>query len=259
MTFGELAPVVLASVGALMIAVWLLSLMLRDASIVDIVWGLGFAIVAVLGTFLGADTPRARLIGALTVIWGVRLATHLFRRNVGKGEDYRYRAMRRRWGERFPVVSLVTVFLLQGLLMWIVSLPVQAAQTATTPSDLTVVDAIGAALWLVGFAFESIGDEQLRRFKADPANEGTVMDRGLWHYTRHPNYFGDATLWWGLGIIAISTGAWWALIGPLVMTVLLLRVSGVPLLERRMARTRPGYEDYVRKTSSFVPLPPKRG
>lgn len=258
MTLGELAPITLASIAALMVVVWVVSIVISDASIVDIVWGLGFVLVAILGGALGAESTRTRLVGALTLIWGLRLAIHLFRRNVGKGEDYRYRAMRRRWGDRFPVVSLFTVFLLQGALMFIVSLPVQAAQTATSPERLNSVDVIGATVWFVGFVFEAIGDEQLRRFKADPANKGKVMNRGLWRYTRHPNYFGDATLWWGLGLIAIGTGAWWSLIGPLVMTVFLLRVSGVPLLERRMARTRPGYEDYVRRTSSFVPLPPKR-
>lgn len=241
-----------------MVAVWLLSLVLRDASIVDIVWGPGFVMIATLGNFLGADTPRARLVAALTTLWGLRLAAHLFRRNVGKGEDYRYQAMRRRWGTRFPIASLFTVFALQGVLMWIISLPVQAAQTALTPQELTVTDAVGAALWFIGILFEVTGDEQLWRFKGDPANAGKVMDRGLWRYTRHPNYFGDATLWWGLGIIGAATGAWWSLIGPLVMTVLLLRVSGVPLLERRMKRTRPGYQEYVGRTSGFVPLPPKR-
>jgi steroid 5-alpha reductase family enzyme len=258
-TFGELAPVTALAVGALMVSLWVLSVMLRDASIVDIFWGLGFVTIAIIGLVGGTQTLRARLVGALTIIWGIRLAMHLLRRNLGTGEDYRYRAMRRRWGTRFPVISLVTVFLLQGVLMWIVSLPVQAAQSATTPTGLTVVDAIGAAVWFIGFVFETIGDEQLRRFKADPDNAGKVMDRGLWRYTRHPNYFGDATLWWGLGIIAVSTQSWWALAGPAVMTVFLLRVSGVPLLERRMSRTRPGYEDYVRSTSAFVPLPRKRG
>ncbi|HYZ92261.1 MAG TPA: DUF1295 domain-containing protein [Actinomycetota bacterium] len=258
MSFGELAPVTAGAVAALMVIVWVVSVAVRDASIVDIVWGLGFVLIAVLGLIVGTEAPRARLAGALTVIWGVRLAIHLFRRNAGKGEDYRYQAMRRRWGPRFPLISLVTVFLLQGTLMWIVSLPVQAAQSSATPAGLTAADAIGTALWFVGFVFESIGDEQLRRFKADPANQGKVMDHGLWRYTRHPNYFGDATLWWGLGVIGLAAGAWWALIGPLVMTVFLLRVSGVPLLERRMSRTRPGYADYVRRTSAFVPLPPKR-
>ena len=139
MSFGELAPITLAAVGALMVAVWLLSLVLRDASIVDIVWGLGFVLIATLGNFLGADTPRARLVWTLTSLWGLRLAVHLFRRNVGKGEDYRYQAMRRRWGRRFPVISLFTVFVLQGVLMLVVSLPVQAALPRSRPAELTAV------------------------------------------------------------------------------------------------------------------------
>jgi steroid 5-alpha reductase family enzyme len=256
LTLGDLAPITALAVGALMLATWLLSLARRDASIVDVVWGLGFAMIAVIGAFVGTGNSRTRLVATLTLFWGIRLAGHLYQRNRGTGEDYRYAAMRRRWGNRFPVVSLFTVFLLQGVLMFAVSLPVQAAQTATTPSTLTAVDAVGTALWLTGFLFEVVGDEQLRRFKADPENEGEVMDRGLWRYTRHPNYFGDATLWWGLGVMALATGAWWSVVGPIVMTVLLLRVSGVPLLERRLKRTRPAYAEYAARTSSFIPLPP---
>lgn len=257
--FGELAPIALAAVGGLMVTIWLLSLLLRDASIVDIVWGLGFVLIAVVGYVRadGYDVRRA-LVLVLTAVWGLRLALHLLARNWGAGEDYRYRAMRRRWGPRFPWISLVTVFALQGVLMWIVSVPVQAAQAASTPDSFVWTDALGTVLWVTGFFFEVVGDGQLRRFKADPENKGKVMDRGLWMYTRHPNYFGDAFLWWGLGVIAAGTGAWWSLVGPLVMTVFLMRVSGVPLLERRMARTRPGYEDYARRTSAFVPLPPGR-
>jgi steroid 5-alpha reductase family enzyme len=241
-----------------MVLVWASSVVLRDASIVDIFWGLGFGMIAIVGWALADGVPaRRKLVTILTVIWGLRLAVHLLVRNWGGGEDYRYRAMRRRWGERFPVISLVTVFGLQGALMWIVSLPVQAAQAATAPDALTWVDGLGVVLWLVGFSFEVVGDWQLRRFKGDPDNKGRVMDRGLWRYTRHPNYFGDAALWWGLGVIALSARGWWSLAGPLVMTVLLLRVSGVPLLERRMQRTRPDYEEYARRTSAFVPLPPK--
>ncbi len=258
MSFSEIAVATAAAVGTLMLCIWLLSIALRDASIVDIVWGLGFAMVAAVGFVVGdGSSDRRTLIAVLTIVWGVRLAVHLFLRNHGSGEDYRYRAMRRRWGPRFGLISLVTVFALQGVLMWVVSLPVQAAQVARTPDGLTVLDVIGVVLWAVGFTFEVVGDVQLQRFKADARNEGVVMDRGLWRYTRHPNYFGDATLWWGLGFIALASGAWWSLAGPLVMTVLLLRVSGVPLLERRMARTRPAYADYTARTSAFIPLPPK--
>ena len=167
--------------------------------------------------------------------------------------------MRRRYGARFPLVSLGLVFGLQALLMWIVSLPVQVAQVQDTPSGLTALDVLGATLWAVGLAFESIGDAQLARFKRDPANADRVMDRGLWRFTRHPNYFGDFLVWWGIYAIALATGdAWWTVIGPVVMSVLLLRVSGVTLLERSLRKRRPGYEEYARRTSAFVPRPPRR-
>jgi len=249
-----------AAVAALMVAVWLLSLALRDASIVDIAWGLGFVVVAWV-TFAVADGAGARqaLLAGLASAWGLRLAAYLARRNLGKGEDFRYRAMRARHGSRFPIVSLYLVFGLQGLLMWTVSLPLQAGQADATPDHLTALDAAGVAAWAVGFAFESIGDRQLARFKADPANAGRVMDRGLWRYTRHPNYFGDFMVWWGLYAIALATGsAWWTVVGPVVMSVLLIRVSGAALLERSLRSRRPGYEAYVRRTSAFFPRPPRR-
>jgi len=248
-----------AAIAALMLAVWLLSLVLRDASIVDITWGLGFVLVAWVSFATGdGSDARRTLVVVLTTLWGVRLAAYLAWRNIGKGEDYRYQAMRRRHGDRFPLVSLYLVFGLQGVLMWIVSLPVQAAMVPASPSGLVVLDFAGIALWCVGMFFETVGDLQLARFKADPANSGRVMDRGLWRYTRHPNYFGDFCVWWALYAITLATGdAWWAGAGPIVMTVLLMRVSGVPLLERHMGKRRPGYEQYVRRTSAFFPRAPR--
>jgi steroid 5-alpha reductase family enzyme len=257
LTFADIAVVTAASLGVAMIGMWLLSLPLRNAAVADIFWPLGFVLVAAVSARADGYSPRKALVGALVAVWGVRLATHLYLRNRSHGEDPRYRAMRRRWGGHFPVVSLFTVFVFQGALLWIVSLPVQVAMTSREPPNFTVLDGLGAALWVCGFVFESTGDLQLTRFKSDPTNAGNVMDRGLWRYTRHPNYFGDATLWWGLGVIALSTHRWWALVGPFVMTVLLMRVSGVPLLERRMKRTRPDYEQYAARTSAFVPMPPK--
>jgi len=244
----------------LMVATWLVSVVLKDASIVDIVWGSGFVLVAWVAFFVGEGYDgRKWLITLLASAWGLRLSIYLFVRNHGKGEDYRYRAMRRRWGSRFPVISLVTVFGLQGVLMWVVSMPLQVAQLSGMPGGFTVVDFVGAAIWLVGFGFESIGDFQLRRFKADPANAGKVMDRGLWKYTRHPNYFGDALLWWGMFIVALARWENVAVIfSPIIMTVLLTRVSGVPLLEASLTRRREGYAEYVARTSSFIPRPPKR-
>lgn len=244
-----------------MLGFWLVSRIRRDASIVDIGWGPGFAAIALVGFGLaGGWAGRRWLVLVLTAIWGLRLGAYLWWRNHGQPEDYRYQAMRRHHGERFAWVSLYTVFGLQGAVMWIVSLPVQMAQIAPTPSHWTALDLLGIGLWLVGVTFESVGDWQLARFKADPANRGQVMDRGLWRYTRHPNYFGDFCVWWGLFAIALATpGAWWTAIGPALMSFMLMRVSGVPMLERNMTRRRPGYAEYVARTSAFFPWPPRSG
>jgi steroid 5-alpha reductase family enzyme len=246
------------AIAAAMLLLWLLSLRLRNASIVDPFWGAGYVMVAwlALAGTAGAE-PRRTLVLALVTVWGLRLSLHLLRRNAGHGEDPRYAAMRRGHGARFWWVSLLTVFLFQGLLMWGISLPVLAALVAPGPAGLGALDLLGVAAWGVGFAFEAVGDWQLARFKADPANRGQVMDRGLWRYTRHPNYFGDAAQWWGLGLLALSTGAWWALASPAVMTLLLLKVSGVAMLERDIGERRPGYREYVRRTSAFLPWFPK--
>jgi len=246
-----------AAAGA-MTLLWLVSLPLRDSSIVDIFWGPGFAVIAWVVFFLadGSDARRLLLV-ILTSVWGIRLGAYLAWRNIGKGEDYRYTAMRRKWGAKWWWWSLFQVFLLQAALMWIVSLPVQAGQVPDEPGVGWLALA-GSGLWLVGIFFEGIGDLQLARFKADPANRGRVMDRGLWRYTRHPNYFGDFLVWWGLGLIAAeAAGAWWSLIGPVMMSILLLRVSGVAKLEQTIAERRPGYAEYARRTSSFFPRPPR--
>jgi steroid 5-alpha reductase family enzyme len=245
------------AVFAALFALWLLSLRLRDSSIVDIFWGLGFVLVVwITLASVGPVGPRAWLVAASTTLWGVRLAGYLVWRNIGKGEDARYAAMRRANGDAWPLRSLFIVFGLQGALMWIVSLPVQAAVRASGPEALGPLDLAGAALVVTGVLFEGVGDLQLARFKRDPANRGRVMDRGLWRYTRHPNYFGDFLVWWGLFAPAAASGAWWTAVGPALMSFLLLRVSGVTLLEKSM-RKRPGYEDYVRRTSAFFPWPPR--
>jgi len=259
----SLAALLALSAGAVLLFVlagWLLSLVRRDVSHVDVQWGLGFVLVAALGALFGAGAPQRRwLVLALVAVWGARLALHIHARNHGKPEDYRYAAMRERHGERFPRVSLATVFLLQGALLLWIALPLAAAQSAPSPAALGPLDLAGALVWLVGFLFEAVGDLQLARFRADPANRGRVMDRGLWRYTRHPNYFGDATLWWGLWLIACATpDGVWTIGSPLVMTLLLLRVSGVALLERGLVETKPGYRDYVARTNAFVPWFPRR-
>jgi steroid 5-alpha reductase family enzyme len=245
---------------ALLTAVWLVSLALRDVSIVDPAWGLAFVLVAWIAEATAHGCRGRRLLlAALVTVWGTRLALHLIVRKLREpGEDRRYARMREKAGEGFALRSLLTIFLLQAALVWIVSLPVQIAAVQT--DRLGALDWIGAAVWAIGFAFEAIGDLQLSRFKADPATRGRVMDRGLWRYTRHPNYFGDFLLWWGIYLSALGTwGAAWTAVGPLVMSVLLIRVSGKDLLEKDIGRRRPGYEDYVRRTSGFVPLPPRRG
>jgi steroid 5-alpha reductase family enzyme len=257
----DIAPALVttgAVVALAMVALWALSVRLGDASIADLFWGTGFAIVAWVAAAAGeGDGPRRTLAVALATVWGIRLTVHLARRNLGRGEDPRYQAMRRAHGERFWLVSLGTVFLLQGSLLWIVSLPLQAA-AARASDALGPLDLAGAALWAAGFLFEAVGDWQLARFRADPANRGKVMDRGLWALTRHPNYFGDATLWWGLGLLGVAAGAPWTLAGPVLMTFLLLKVSGVALLEKDIAGRRPEYRAYAARTSAFVPWFPRR-
>jgi len=246
-----------AAVAASMFLTWTVSLIVKDASIVDIVWGLGFVLVAWTVT-LGLEdrSARAVLLVALTTVWGLRLTGYLAWRNLGEPEDRRYRAMRKKHGDRFPLVSLVTVFALQAVIMWVVSLPVQAGQHGTRP--LGLLDLLGAAVFAFGLLFESVGDLQLARFKANPANGGEVLDTGLWRYTRHPNYFGDFCVWWGLYLIALAGGAWWTMIGPAVMSLFLMRISGVGMLEKTIGRRRPGYADYIERTNTFFPGPPRR-
>jgi steroid 5-alpha reductase family enzyme len=261
MTTTVLGATAATAIG-LMVIVWLASLPLRDASIVDSFWGLGFVAIAWVCFAVGHGGHGRRLLVAILVtIWGVRLAAHITRRNHGKGEDPRYVAMRERDGGRFALTSLYRVFLVQGVTLWAISLPLQAAGSLGGGRRLGPLDVIGAGVWLVGFAFEAIGDLQLDRFKANPESRGKVMNRGLWRYTRHPNYFGDATLWWGLGLISVGAGlsAAWGLVGSALDTLILTRVSGKPILERDIERRRPGYREYIERTSGFFPLPPRRG
>jgi len=258
------ATVLLASAAgalALVLAVWVASLVLHDASIIDVFWGAGFVVIAWICAAVGdGSRDRRLLLASLATVWGVRLAVHIGRRNLGAGEDRRYAQMRERAGSRFWLVSLYRVYLVQAVAMWIVSLPLQAGGALGAGRGLGALDFVGAGVWLVGFAFESIGDLQLSRFRADPANRGRVMDHGLWRYTRHPNYFGDATVWWGLGLIGLGAGgsAAWGFAGSALDTLLLTRVSGKPILERDIEQRRPGYREYVERTSGFIPLPPRR-
>ena len=255
---GEAMLTAAITIAVVMVATWVVSVVIKNASIVDIVWGLGFVAVAwVLRWRIDGDDGRQTLLAIMVGLWGLRLGGYLAKRNLGHGEDWRYVLMRRKHGAKFPLVSLVTVFGLQGLIMWTVSLPVQFGNGDSTP-PLGPLAVFGILVWVVGLGFEVIGDAQLARFKADPANAGQVMDKGLWRYTRHPNYFGDALLWWGIGIVGAETGSGViGLVGPLVMTVFLTKVSGVPMLEHSMSKRRPGYAEYVKRTSAFIPRPPR--
>ena len=243
---------------SLMLVFWVISLVLRDASIADIAWGLVFVAIAWAAWASGSGSTASLIAAVAVTVWGSRLAIYIGKRNLGHGEDRRYQAMRAKRPDRFWLWSLFGVFVLQGLLALVVSLPVQSLG-AVADAEPGALSWIGLAVFLTGLGFEAIGDAQLAAFKRDPASKGKVMDRGLWRYTRHPNYFGDALLWWGIWLIAVGAGAaWWTLIGPGLMTFLLVRVSGVALLESDMAERRPGYAEYVRRTSAFIPRPPKR-
>lgn len=256
---GGVLPLAGAVVALIIIATWILSLAVHDASVIDPVWGPAFLAVALTAGLDGSGTPSRRwLLVGLTAVWGLRLGVHLTRRKLHeREEDRRYRAMREAHPHNFALWSLGWVYVVQGVLVVIVSLPLQVAAQRTSNLSWAIVP--GLVLYAVGLGFEAIGDEQLRRFKAEPANRGEIMDRGLWRYTRHPNYFGDFCVWWGLWLIALQAGGtWWTAIGPIVMSVLLIRVSGKGLLERDIGRRRPAYAGYVERTSGFLPLPPRR-
>jgi steroid 5-alpha reductase family enzyme len=252
----------LAGLGMILTALtlaWVLSLKLQDASIADVCWGPGFALLAWLYLVLSpTTTPRSWLVTALITAWGGRLSLHIARRSRGRGEDPRYRVMRAAHGPAFRWRSLFTVFWLQGALLWFVALPLLVAVRAPQPAALTVVDGLGVVLFAVGFGVEAVGDYQLERFRANRENRGKVLDTGLWRYTRHPNYFGDATLWWGLYAIAAAVpGGWLTMPSPALMTFLLMRVSGVTLLEHTLAASKPGYDAYMARTPAFFPWFPR--
>lgn len=249
---------VLIAAGA--IALWLVSLAMKDASIADRFWGLGFVLLAAWYASRGVGWPiRSWLLLALTAVWGIRLSVHIHLRNRGKPEDPRYARWREDGGASYWWTSLFRVFLLQAVILWIVAAPLLVAQSSATPAQLTAADVAGTGIWLVGFVFEAVADAQLGAFRRSPDNAGKVLSTGLWRYTRHPNYFGDSLIWWGIFVIATSVpGSWWSAVGPLLMTFLLVRVSGVTLLEKSLRDTRPGYADYVARTSAFFPWPPRR-
>ncbi len=254
-----LAPAAGAS-SAVMLVVFVLASVKGTHRLVDIAWGLAFTAVAAVSYVMSAgqgDDLRRLLITAATAVWGLRLAAHIAWRGHGHGEDPRYARMLAKAPGNRTLYALRTVYLLQAALVWLVSLPVQAAQYV--PEPIGVLTVLGGVVWVTGLVCEAVGDFQLARFKADPAHRGRIMDRGLWSWTRHPNYFGDFLVWWGLFLMACGTwqAAAVSVVSPVVMTFLLTRGSGKRLLENHMAG-RPGYATYAARTSGFFPRPPRR-
>ncbi|MFH2108498.1 MAG: DUF1295 domain-containing protein [Chrysiogenia bacterium] len=241
-----------------MTLVFILALIKKNNGVVDIAWGLGFILVSsVIFALHGAGQARQWLALTLVWVWGGRLALHVFRRNRGHEEDFRYAAWRRQWGKHFVMRSFGQIFMLQGLLLLLVSAPLLLIVGQTQPA-LRLLDGLGLLIWLAGFLFETIGDRQLAAFIKNPANRGKIMTGGLWSFSRHPNYFGEATLWWGMALLALSAPrGWLGLIGPVVITFLLRFVSGVPLLEKKY-RGRPDFEAYKKRTPVFFPWFPRK-
>jgi steroid 5-alpha reductase family enzyme len=254
-TFITIYLVNLAAAAALMVGGWIYSLIKKNVTIADSLWGLGFILIAWL-TFFRADGVFARqlLIAAMVTLWGVRLFIHLSTRNRGKGEDPRYAQWRQQHGENFWIISLFKVFLVQALFQWIIALGVQYGQSAAAPLHLTWLDFLGMGIWLAGMIIEATADAQLKTFLQNPANRGRIMDKGLWRYSRHPNYFGESLIWWGIFVLVLST-PWgiWTIISPMLITYTLLRLTGVTLMEETQFVDNPDYRAYIRKTSPFIP------
>jgi steroid 5-alpha reductase family enzyme len=241
----------LAASALLALTVWAVSMPKRDVSIVDSAWGFLVLVPALVVAAVLPVGPRAVVVLVLAAAWALRLSSHIAWRHRGQPEDRRYREIRRRNEPHFAWKSAYLVFGLQALLGWIVAAPLMAA--VASPAPWSALAALGVALASFGLIYETVADAQLARFRADPRNRGKVMDRGLWRFSRHPNYFGECCLWWGVWLAAAAAGAWWSAVSPLLMTVLLLKVSGVPLLERDLGRHRPGYAEYVQRTPAFLP------
>lgn len=249
----------LVGVIIMMTLLWLAGVLLRNVSIVDPFWGLGFVGLAGFYFFMGDGDPlRKILVTALVFIWGLRLSIYLFIRNAGKGEDIRYQNFRKKYGEgRYWWVSYFQTFLLQGLLMWMVSAPILTSLVYGESNLFGSLDLIGFFIWMVGFIFETVADAQLFRFKRNPRNNGKILQTGLWKYTRHPNYFGDSLIWAGFGIMSLSAGLVWPLVGTVIMIFLLTRISGVRMLDRVMLKRNPEYNYYFQRTSGFFPWKPR--
>ena len=256
--FAEAALLGLGTALGVALCTWLASLVQHDVSLVDRVWSLIIAAPAAAYAWAlpPATNPRFTVMAVLLVVWAIRLAAYVTWRNWGHGEDRRYRAIRARNQPNFPLKSIYLVFVLQAVLAWLVSAPFLAALGGR--ASWSLLDTAGVLAVVIGLAFEAIGDQQLASFKRDPGRRGQVMDSGLWRYSRHPNYFGECCVWWGFFLLALPVGGWWSVVSPLVMTGLLLKVSGVALLEKDIGERRPQYREYILRTNAFFPGPPKQ-
>ena len=249
----------LAAILIVFTILWVVSIRLEDSSIADVAWGPAVLILALTYYFLGNGAPpRARLTLLLVACWAIRLGAHIFLRNQAEGEDFRYEYLRSRYRSTWWWFSYFRVFLLQAVLAWVVSIPLYFAIVSVAPRTLTIIDYLGILFFAAGFLFEVVGDEQLRRFRHEPRNVKLVLETGLWRYTRHPNYFGEALVWWGFGLIGAATGGVFGLLVPALMTHFLMNISG-KLLERRLLRNKRAYENYMATTSAFIPKPPLAG
>jgi steroid 5-alpha reductase family enzyme len=260
MTFIQIYLESLMLIMLIMTTLWIISIYLKNVSIVDLFWGFGF-VVSALFFFLNTEGYGIRklLLLILVAIWGIRLSIYLAWRNIGKGEDFRYAQFRKNYGQhRYWWISFFQTFLLQGVLMWLISAPLLGAMFNAKNNSLGIFDFIGVAFWIIGISFEAGGDFQLAKFKANPENKGKVLNTGFWRYTRHPNYFGDSSVWWGYGIICLAAGSYIPALGSVLMTAMIIKVSGVALLEKSLKDTKPQYREYIEKTSSFIPWFPTK-
>lgn len=239
---------------------WIWSVFIKNVSIIDLFWGFGFVVINAF-YFLnsGELTARKWLLLILVTLWGLRLSIYLAWRNIGKGEDFRYQEFRRNYGPKhYWWFSYFQVFLLQGALILIVSLPLLGANFGLNSGKLNYLDYLGIVVWIIGFTFEAGGDLQLARFKGNPANKGKILNSGFWKYTRHPNYFGDSAVWWSFAIFSVAAGSYWHIVGSIIMTLLIIKVSGVAMLEKTLKNSKPQYQDYIKKTNAFFPWFPKK-
>lgn len=255
MTFFQIYFSALLVIISMMTLLWIISIFIKNVSIVDLFWGFGFVLTNVV-YYLFSDgfDLRKNILLVMVTLWGMRLSIYLAWRNIGKGEDFRYREFRKKYGEnRYWWISYFQTFLLQGILMWLISAPLLGAQFYENTNSLSWIDYSAILIWVIGIIFEAGGDFQLAKFKLNTANKGKVLNTGLWRYTRHPNYFGDSAIWWAYALFCLASGSYFPMFGSVLMTGLIIKVSGVALLEKSLKTQKPQYAEYIKKTSSFFP------